>query len=270
MLILIKGAGDIASGVAARLKRCHFSIAMLDLPQPTTIRRTVAFAPALLQGSQKVEGITALKADTPSEAAKIAATENIAVLACDQQQVLQQLRPDVVVDAIIAKKNICTTINDAPLVIGLGPGFTAGVDCHCVVETMRGHDLGRVLYTGQAAANTGIPGNIGGYTTERVLRSPCSGLFKPLAQIGDSISKGQVVALVDDAPVVAEISGILRGILAAGLQVPEGMKVGDIDPRCRIEHCFTVSDKALAIGGGVLEAILHYLPKLRKEGDLLC
>jgi len=258
MLIIIKGAGDLASGVAHRLKMCHYNIIMTDLPQPTTIRRTVAFSPALLEGQATVENVTALKADDAREALAIADSPNIAVIADPKAQVIRELKPDVVIDAVIAKKNIGTVITDAPLVIGLGPGFTAGVDCHCVIETQRGHDLGRVIYSGAAAPNTGVPGDIEGYTTERILRAPRDGLFQPMAEIGAFINKGQVVALVKEMPVVAEINGILRGILPADIPVFAGMKSGDIDPRCQREHCFTISDKARSIGGGVLEAILHH------------
>ncbi|MCL2319536.1 MAG: selenium-dependent molybdenum cofactor biosynthesis protein YqeB, partial [Treponema sp.] len=179
--------------------------------------------------------------------------------------IVKKFRPDALVDAIMAKKNTGTAITDAPVVIGVGPGFTAGTDCHAVIETQRGHTLGRVITQGSALPNTGIPGEIGGYTVERLLRSPADGVFEALAAIGDQVTKGDTVALVrvaqgDEVPVKAEISGILRGLLPSGIAVRRGMKAGDIDPRCERSHCFIVSDKALAIGGGVLEALLrlHY------------
>jgi xanthine dehydrogenase accessory factor len=165
------------------------------------------------------------------------------------------LKPDAVVDAIMAKCNTGTRITDAALVLALGPGFTAGIDCHAVVETARGHTLGRVLWQGSALANTGVPGNIGGYTTERLLRSPCAGLFLPTAEIGDRVRAGQVVARVAEEPVIAQIDGVLRGLLPEGLVVTAGMKAGDVDPRAEKSHCFTVSDKALSVAGGVLEAV---------------
>ena len=167
-------------------------------------------------------------------------------------------RPDVLVDAMLAKRNLGTQISDAPLVIALGPGFTAGVDCHCVVETMRGHTLGRCIYTGSALPNTGVPGSVGGYTRDRVLYAPAAGVFHAHQPIGAMVAAGDTVADVGGISIRAEIEGCLRGILPDGISVPAGMKAGDIDPRCAREHCFTVSDKALAIGGGVLEAILHW------------
>jgi xanthine dehydrogenase accessory factor len=183
------------------------------------------------------------------------------------------LKPDVVVDAIMAKRNTGTCITDAPLVVALGPGFTAGKDCHGVVETARGHTLGRVLWQGSALANTGIPGNIGGHTTERLIRSPCAGLFSPLAEIGDRVHAGDAVALVTPTgsaagePVIARIDGVLRGLLPDGLAVTAGMKAGDVDPRADKSHCFTVSDKALSVAGGVLEAVCATITVLRSYGD---
>lgn len=267
MLVLIKGAGDLASGVALRLRHCHFQVVMTDLPQPTAIRRTVAFSPAITEGVAKVEDVTGRRAADPQEALAIAASGDIAVLTDPQAACRKVLKPDILIDAILAKHNIHTAITDAPLVIALGPGFKAGIDCHCVIETMRGHTLGRPIYQGSALPNTGSPGSIGGYTTERILRAPCAGNFLPLSNIGDTVTAGQAVASVEDAqgelwPVTAQITGILRGILPSGIPVQKGMKSGDIDPRCELSHCYTVSDKALAIGGGVLEAVLHLTPSL--------
>ena len=167
------------------------------------------------------------------------------------------LRPDGVVDAILAKRNLGTKITDAPVVIGVGPGFTAGVDCHAVVETMRGHYLGRALYQGSAQPNTGIPGLIGGFAGERVLRAPADGVFHQLLDIGAREKMGDVAAEVDGQPMVCTLDGVLRGILPEGTPVHKGMKSGDIDPRCKIDHCYCASDKALAVGGGVLEAVLR-------------
>jgi len=161
----------------------------------------------------------------------------------------------------MAKKNLGTKISDAPLVIGLGPGFRAGKDVHIVIETNRGHNLGKVILNGSAEPDTGIPGEIGGYTTERVLRTMKRGIFRPQKSIGERVNKGTVVAVVDDYPVIAEISGVIRGLLREGIEVKKGMKVGDIDPRGKVEFCFTISDKARAIGGGVLEAILYWFNK---------
>ena len=257
MMILIRGAGDIASGVAYRLHLCGYSVAMTDLPQPTSIRRTICFSEAILNGEAQVEEVRAQLAKSPKWAKAIMEAGTVAVLADPEGASLQALKPDVVVDAILAKRNLGTRITDAPVVIGLGPGFTAGQDCHAVVETMRGHTLGRVYYAGSALPNTGVPGSIGGFTLERILRAPCDGVFKGVKQIGDLVEAGEVCAYVDEAPIKASIRGILRGLLPDGLMVHAGMKSGDVDPRCKVEHCYQVSDKALSIAGGVLEAMLH-------------
>ena len=173
---------------------------------------------------------------------------------------IPQLKPDGVVDAILAKRNLGTRITDAPVVVGVGPGFTAGTDCHAVVETMRGHYLGRAIYQGSAQPNTGIPGLIGGFSGERVLRAPAAGTFHPLKEIGNRVKEGETAAVVDGVPMLCTLDGVLRGILPEGTPVSAGMKAGDIDPRCQIEHCCCASDKALAVGGGVLEALLALSP----------
>ena len=255
-MILIKGAGDLASGVAVRLAHCGFPIVMTDLAHPTSIRRTVCFSEAIGNGSARVEDVTAERAEHTDDVGEILARGHIAVLADAHAECVHTLHPDVIVDAILSKKNLGTSIHDAPVVIALGPGFTAGVDCHAVIETMRGHDLGRVLLNGSAEPNTGVPGNICGFTTERVLRAPKDGVFTEIRHIGDVVKKGETVAAVDGEPVLASIDGVIRGLLPGGTPVFTGMKSGDIDPRPVKEHCYTVSDKARAIGGGVLEAIL--------------
>ncbi len=254
MLVLIKGAGDLASGIACRLRRCGMDVVMTDLPHPTTVRWSVAFSPAIYRGTAQVEGLSARQAEDPDQARSILARGEIAVLAADTP--LSALAPDALVDAILAKKNLGTRMDDAPVVVGVGPGFTAGADCHAVVETQRGHNLGRVLYQGSPAPNTGVPGDIGGYTVQRLLRAPADGVFQPLAAIGDLVSAGDTVAVVGDAPVTAAISGVVRGLLPQGTPVRAGMKAGDVDPRGIKEYCFTVSDKSNAVAGGVLEAIL--------------
>lgn len=256
MLVLIKGAGDLATGIGWRLHNCGFSVVMTDLPAPTAVRRTVAFCQALYDGTTLVEGITARRCQDAAQVGDILAAGEIPVLPDPECHILPLLRPQAVVDAILAKRNLGTRITDAPVVIGVGPGFTAGVDCHCAVETQRGHALGRCLRTGSPAPNTGIPGNVGGYTVERVLRTPCAGIFHPRRAIGDLVQAGEIVAVVDNTPLPASITGILRGLLPEGLPVPQGFKAGDIDPRCDRSHCFTISDKALAVAGGVLEGIL--------------
>ena len=255
-MVVIKGAGDLASGVAVRLAHCGFSIVMTDLLHPTSIRRTVCFSEAILKGSLTVEDVTAESAGSAAEVPAIHARGHIAVLSDPEAACINDLQPEVVVDAILAKRNLGTSLTDAPIVIALGPGFTAGEDCHAVIETMRGHDLGRVILKGPGEPNTGIPGNIGGFTTERVLRAPKSGMFLEIRHIGDIVEKGEPIAAVDDAAILAPLSGVIRGLLPSGTPVFQGMKSGDIDPRAVLSHCYTVSDKARAIGGGVLEAIL--------------
>ncbi len=246
----------MASGVAWRLWRCGFLVAVTEVERPTCIRRAVAFAEAIWEGETVVEGVRARRA-SGSAGVETAWQENVLPVVADPSAgIVSELSPDVVVDAIIAKRNIGTRITDAPMVIGLGPGFTAGEDVHAVIETMRGHFLGRVIWQGEALPNTGIPGQVGGHTERRVVRAPSSGLFRGRRAIGDLVSEGEIVADVDGDPVRTRLAGVLRGILHDGVQVHEGMKVGDVDPRGVREHCFKVSDKALAIAGGVLEAIL--------------
>ena len=267
MLILVKGAGDLATGTAVRLYRAGFQVVMTDIAQPTAVRRTVAFSQCIYDGQTTVEGITARKAENRDQARDILAVGEIPVLVDPQAAILAQLPFMVVVDAILAKKNLGTTISDAPIVLALGPGFTAGTDCHGVIETKRGHDLGRLILEGSAIPNTGVPGDVGGYTKERIIRAPADGPFEPVAQIGQQVNLGDVMAKVNGIPVTAQLTGIVRGMLPAGIPVTAGMKSGDIDPRCEVRHCFTVSDKARAIGGGVLEGILYFGRRLRLWND---
>ncbi len=258
MLVLIKGAGDLATGTAVRLHRAGFPVVMTDIAQPTAVRRTVAFSQCIYDGVTEVEGITARRAANGEEASAILAAGEIPVLVDPEARILDELPFGAVVDAILAKRNLGTSLTDAPIVLALGPGFTAGVDCHGVVETMRGHDLGRLILEGSAIPNTGVPGDVGGYTKERIIRAPADGPFEPVARIGQKVELGDVVAKVNGVPVAAQLTGIVRGMLPAGIPVTKGMKSGDIDPRCEVRHCFTVSDKARAIGGGVLEGLLYF------------
>lgn len=257
MLILIKGAGDIATGIAVRLKNSGMQVVMTEIAIPTTVRRSVAFSRAVYEGSAVVENITAKLVLDFAQIPAVLQQDEIPVLIDPRCEILKSIHFDAVVDSILAKKNLSTDPTQAPVVIGIGPGFSVPQDCHCVIETQRGHDLGRCIYQGCAAKNTGIPGEIGGYTVERLLRAPCDGIFHPILAIGDAVKSGQIVAMVDDQPVTAQIGGIARGLLQDNVPVKTGMKSGDIDPRGCYEHCFTVSDKARAVGGGVLEAILH-------------
>lgn len=262
MLVLIKGAGDLASGIALRLWHAGFTLVMTEIARPLAVRRTVSFSRVVYEGRARVEDCAAALAADEDEARAVLARGEIPVLVDPSARMAKRLGPGALVDAIMAKKNTGTSIDDAPVVIGVGPGFCAGLDCHAVIETMRGHTLGRVITGGSALPNTGVPGEIAGFSAERLLRAGADGFFEPLAAIGDQVKKGDILALVrssgGEVPVHAAIAGILRGILPAGTAVSAGMKAGDIDPRCEPSHCFTVSDKALAIGGGVLEAILRF------------
>ena len=257
MLVMIKGAGDIASGIAMRLWRAGINVVMTDLPRPSSIRRTVCFSEAVYRGETTVEEVRARRAENAADAVRLLEENILPVIVDPKAESAKELHPEVIVDAILAKENLGTAITDAPGVVGVGPGFTAGVDCHAVVETMRGHTLGRVIWSGGAIPNTGVPGEIGGYTVERVMHSPCGGVLHALRQIGDTVVAGETVATVGGEPLYAKITGTLRGILPEGFEVPrEHFKSADVDPRCRLFHCFTVSDKALSVGGGVLEAVL--------------
>lgn len=264
MLVLIRGAGDIATGIALRLWRSRVQVVMTDIEQPTAIRRTVCFSQAVVLGETVVEDVTARLAESAAQVWKLLGQGVIPVLADPDGRCIRDLRPDAVVDAILAKRNLGTRIIDAPVVVGVGPGFTAGEDCHAVVETMRGHYLGRVIYSGSAIPNTGVPGLIGGFAGERVLRAPADGVFHPLLEIGARVKMGDIAATVAGQPMICTLDGVLRGILAGGTPVQRGMKAGDIDPRCEERHCYCASDKALAVGGGVLEAILALSGALRK------
>lgn len=254
--IWIRGAGDLATGIALRLYRSGFDIIMSDTAVPTTVRRTVAFSPAVYTGETSVEGITGKLCENISMIDTVIESGCIPVIVDPSGEIMKEYKPDVIVDAIIAKTNIGTKITDADIVIGVGPGFNAGVDCHAVVETKRGHNLGRVLWSGSAYPNTGVPGNIGGYTVERIIRATADGVFRAKVSIGDYVKAGDLLAYCDETPVYANIDGIVRGLLQDGVKVKTGMKSGDVDPRAEKEYCFSVSDKASAIGGGVLEAIL--------------
>ncbi len=257
-IVIIKGAGDLASGVAVRLYRCGFQLVMTEIPHPLMVRRTVSFGEAVCDGTTQVEGIQAVRVEDCRQARKVIADGKIPILVDPEAACIHELHPAVLVDAIMAKVNTGTQIDDAPLVIALGPGFTAGVDCHAVVETNRGHHLGRVIEQGCAEPNTGQPGEVGGKSTERLLRAPVNGVVEVLAAIGDRVSQGQIVARVDGAEVHAQTSGVLRGMIRSGVQVDAGTKIGDVDPRAKVSYCFEVSEKSLAIAGGVLEAIFDF------------
>lgn len=258
LVIVIKGAGEMATGLACRLFNANFRyVVMLETDMPMAVRRCVSFCEAVYDGTITVEGITARKADTSSAISLIWGAGEVPVLVDPGWAVITGLVPHVVIDAIIAKKNLGTSMAEAPLVIGLGPGFTAGTDVHCVIETNRGHDLGRMIEKGEAQADTGIPGTICGVSLERVLRAPCAGLFYVECRIGDLVTKGQVLGHVGEMPVTAKIDGMVRGLIRNQTRVPVRCKIGDIDPRGAGACYDTISEKARAVGGTVLEAILR-------------
>lgn len=258
LVIAIKGAGEMASAVAWRLYMVNMrSIVMMETATPLAVRREVSFCEAIRTGSKTVEGVAALRASGAEQVPSVWDQGKIAVTADPEWTTLRAIRPDVLVDAILAKKNLGTRITDAPLVIGLGPGFTAGEDVHVVIETHRGHRLGRILTAGAAEPDTGIPAPVGGFAIERVLRAPVEGEFRSSRRIGDYVEKGEAVGRVEDTEVVGCIGGILRGLIRPGTWVTRGLKIGDIDPRGDVSICFSISDKARAIAGSVLEAVLR-------------
>ena len=261
-LIIVRGGGDIATGTIYKLYQCGFPVLILEIPNPSAIRRNVAFSEAVYQGEQTVEDVTCVLADD-LETAKTMLEEGRLVMLIDPRGAcIEQLKPMAVVDGILAKKNLGTHRGMAGITVALGPGFEAGKDVDAVVETMRGHRLGRVIYEGMAIKNTGIPGMIGGYTKERVIHSPAAGILKNVRKITDTVQKDEVIAEIEteagSVPVKATIDGLLRGLIRDGYPVTEGFKIADIDPRTQeYDNCFTISDKARCIAGGVVEAILH-------------
>lgn len=258
LIVVIKGAGEMASAVAWRIYMANIrQILMLESASPQAVRREVSFCEAVHDGRKTVEGVEANRADNDDEARRAWRQGKIAVIADPEWKMLDRLQPNVVIDAILAKKNLGTHMREAPLVIGLGPGFVAGHDVHLVIETNRGHNLGRIMTSGTAEPNTGIPGPIGGYAAERVLRAPCDGKFKAACSIGALVKKGDKVGTVAADTVLANIDGVLRGLIRSSLRVHRGLKLGDIDPRGNVDYCHTISDKARAISGSVLETILR-------------
>jgi xanthine dehydrogenase accessory factor len=252
---LIRGAGDLATGVALSLHHAGFRVVMTELPQPTAIRRTVTFSEAVFEGRQTVEGVTA-RLCKPHEVDGASEAGDIAVVVDPESAVRAVWAPIVVVDAILAKRNLGTTRDFARIVIACGPGFQARGDVDAVIETMRGHELGCIILSGRAREDTGVPGEVGGRTAERILRAPVAGRVVLSRQIGELVEKGDLVMMVGDASVVAPLAGCLRGAIRGGLVVPAGLKVGDIDPRGETRYCNVVSDKARAVGRAALEAAL--------------
>lgn len=254
--VAVRGGGDLGSGVALRLWRAGFEVIVLEAPHPMAVRRTVCFSEAVYDGSTEVEEAHGVLAPSAETALKLAARREVPVLVDPDATSLPRIRPDALVDAIMTKRNLGTRLDMAPCVVCLGPGFEAGVDCDAVIETNRGPNLGRALWTGRAEQNTGIPAPVRGVSSDRVLRAPVDGRLIGLRSIGTIVERGDVVARVGDEPVMSNVAGMLRGLARDGLHVGAGMKIGDIDPRLDPELCRLVSDKSLAIAGGVLEAVL--------------
>jgi xanthine dehydrogenase accessory factor len=255
----MRGGGDLATGVVYRLNQAGFPVVVLELARPLVVRRKVALASAVLEGEIQIEGLTGRLTASYKEALSLAQTGIISVLISPELPVDYAENTAVLIDGRMAKRNIDTTINQAPLVVALGPGFEAGKDCHAVIETMRGHRLGRVIWQGSALPNTGTPGLVAGKGAERVLRAPAAGEVQWQVEIGDGVGKGQLLGTVAGQEITAPFEGVLRGLIAPGTAVPAGLKIGDLDARAEVSACFTISDKALAIGGGVLEAVLAWL-----------
>ncbi len=264
--VVVRGAGDLGSGVLHRLWRCGFQPVALDRNQPLCVRRRVSFASAIHRGEIEVEGVLGKRVGRPGDLGEGSA--DIPVIADPEAEVVEEYRPRVLVDATMVRypEKTLTRRDDAPLTIALGPGFEAGVDVDYVVETHRGHDLGRVIETGRARSPTGVPGEIGGRTTDRVLRSPSDGSFKARREIGDTVEENEVIGWVNDEAVRTRTGGVIRGLIYPGTTVSTGLKLGDVDPRGETSHVDRISDKARSVGGGVLEAMLYH--QLRKgEGD---
>lgn len=261
LIVVIKGAGEMATGIAHRLYESNIkNIIMTEIPEPISVRRTVAFSEVVFDGKKTVEGVDAELIQTIDEMHNVWQKKKIAVIVDPKWTIIGTLQPDIVIDAIMAKKNLGTKKSEAPFVIGVGPGFIAPTDVHAVIESNRGHNLGRVFYDGTTEPHTGIPGPTMGYTSERVLRSPHAGYVKHVKALGDSVKKEEIVLYVDETPVKATIDGLLRGLIRE-IRVSGNEKIGDIDPRNVREYCFTITEKARAIGGGVLEAIMHRFNK---------
>ncbi|MEW9123127.1 MAG: selenium-dependent molybdenum cofactor biosynthesis protein YqeB [Thermotaleaceae bacterium] len=264
-LIVVRGGGDLATGTIHKLHRCGFRLLVLEVAKPTSIRRKVSFSEAIYEGSIEIEGIKALHVSDLNEIKKAWNQGEIPVMIDPQGMYIEQLHPKVVIDGIIAKKNLGTTKGMADITIALGPGFTAGKDVDVVIETSRGHDLGRLIFEGEAKKNTGVPGMIKGYSKERVVYAPYDGPIENRRDIGDIVEKDEIIAYIGNIPIEAKIHGLLRGIIRNGTEVKAGLKIADIDPRTSEQsNCYTISDKARNIAGGVLEAIL-YMKNIKKQ-----
>lgn len=264
-LVIVRGAGDLATGVVYSLYKAHFKVIILETQHPSAIRRKVALSEAVYDGKTKVEDIEAVLVKNYEEALNIIANKDykeIPILIDPNCEILNHIKPTFLIDAIIAKKNLGTNKSMAKYTIALGPGFTAGKDCDIVIETMRGHNLGRIYLEGEAIPNTGIPGNIGGKEAERVIHASSDGIIENIKNIGDFVGEKEVIAYINNdnkkIEVIAPFEGLLRGIIRDGFKVRNGLKIADIDPRkSEYDNCFTISDKARNLGGSVLTAMMY-------------
>lgn len=267
-MIIVRGGGDIATGTIYRLHQCGYAVLILETDKPTAIRRKVAFCEAVYDGTATVEDVCCRRVENIEQCRLAWEADEIPLMVDPRGEMIEQLHPEVVIDGILAKKNLGTNRRMAPLTIALGPGFCAGVDVNYVIETMRGHRLARIIDQGYAIPNTGIPGIIGGYGAERVIHAPASGEIRVHSQIGDVVEKGQTLAMIGDVRVTASLTGVLRGIIRDGFMVSKGLKIADIDPRKeQKQNCDTISDKARCIAGSVLEVVVRAdVPRELKKG----
>lgn len=264
-IVAVRGGGDLATGVIQKLVHAGFKVVILETAKPLAIRRTVALCTAIFQGEHQVEDLNATLVSTLPECHEVWSNKQIPIMIDEQAELVTELKPTILVDAILAKKNIGTNKNMAPITIALGPGFCAPEDVNVVIETMRGHQLGRLYFQGEAIPNTGIPGEIGGKSSERVIHSPASGKVKHVKKIGDVVKRGEVLFYIDQVAVHSPLDGVLRGLISEKVYCQKGLKCGDVDPRSIDQvDCYTISDKARALGGAVLEAVLW----LGREKDL--
>lgn len=262
-IVVVRGGGDIASGTINRLHKMGFKVLVLEIPSPNFIRRMVCYGEAVYQREFELEGAVSKLAVNLDEIKKIWAEGKIPVYVDPEMKILDEIKPHALVDGIIAKKNLGMSKELAPVTVALGPGFEAGKDCHAVIETNRGHNLGRVIYEGRASENTGVPGIIQGYGRERVIYAENEGILKIVRDIGSIVKKDEIIAYIDGVPVHASLTGLVRGMIREGSFVKKGLKISDIDPREeQLKNCWTISDKARTISGGAAEAIFYLMNKL--------
>ncbi len=264
--ILLKGGGDLASGIGYRLNRAGFNLLIVEKSEPTAIRRTVSFASAIYQDELEIEGITGKKTRNTEEIEQCWNEGSVPVTTTNQTDLLTSFNPDIIIDGRMLKDKTDQIIDEAKLIIGIGPGFIINQNCNLAVETNRGHHLGRVIYEGSTAENTGSPGKVNGYTDERVIHAPEAGIFQSNRKIGQKVNAGDVIGKVNDKLLKTEIDGVIRGLLKPGIKVKAGTKLADVDPRSEKDYCYYISDKALAIAGGVLEAILFWYNSENMKG----